>query len=110
MHPLLKVNLPLRFVFVLYFNARSLLQVTFLRVLCAIRTPDCVCIVESWLNNDIQNSELCINEYGVVHLDRNRHGGVLLYINTVLTHSIVFSELELGLCEVTKINEYWLDH
>ena len=87
MHPLLKVTLPL----ILYFNARSLLpKLDILRVLCAIHTSDCVCIVESWLNNYIKNSELCINGYDVVRLDRNRHGGgVLLYINSVLTHNIV---------------------
>ena len=31
--------------------------------------------VESWLSNDIQNSELCISGYDIVPLDRNRHGG-----------------------------------
>ena len=52
-----------------------------------------VCIVESWLSNGIQNSELCINDYDVICLDRNRHGGgVLLYINSVFIHSIVYSE------------------
>ena len=59
-------------------------------VLCAMHTSDCACIVESWLNN-IQNSELCINGYNVIRLDRNRHGGGVLYINSVFTHSIVYS-------------------
>ena len=81
-------------------------KLDFLRVLCAIHTPDCVCIVESWLDNDIQNSELCINGYDVVRLDRNRHGGgVLLYINSVLTHSIVYSgstELELVIVSIMQ--------
>ena len=67
-----------------------------------------VCIVESWLNNDIQNSELCINGYDVVRLDHNRHGGgVLLYINSVLTHNIVFSgssELELVIVSIMQSN------
>ena len=56
-------------------------------------------LLSLWLDNDIQNSGLCINGYDVVGLDRNRHGGgVLLYVNSVLTHSIVYSgstELEL---------------
>ena len=35
---------------------------------------------------------MCINGYDIIHLDSNRHGGgVLLYINSVFTHSIVYS-------------------
>ena len=93
----------------MYFNARSLLpKLDFLSFLCAIHTPDCVCIVESWLNNDIQNSELCISGYDIVRLDRNRHGGgILLYINSILTHSIVYSgspELELVIISIMQSN------
>ena len=90
----------------MYFNARSVLpKIDFLRVLCAIHSPDCVCIVESWLSDDIENSELCICGYDIVRLDRNRHGGgVLLFINSVYTHNIVFSgsiELELLIVSVS---------
>ena len=93
----------------MYYNARSLLpKLDFLRVLCSTHTPDCVCIVESWLSNDIQNSELYINGYSIVRLDRNRHGGgVLLFINSVFTHSIIFSgsaELELVIISITQTN------
>ena len=78
----------------------------FLRVLCALHTPDCICVVESWLNSDIENSELCISGYDIVRLDRNRHGGgVLFYINSVFTHSIVFSgsdDLELVIVSIVE--------
>ena len=54
--------------------------------------PDCVCIVESWLSSDIINNEFCIDGYNIVRLDRNRHGGgVLLFINSVFTHHLVFT-------------------
>ena len=54
--------------------------------------PDCICIVESWLSCDILDSELCIDGYNIVRLDRNRHGGgVLLFINSVFTHNLVFT-------------------
>ena len=71
-----------------------------------INSPDCVCIVESWLSDDIENSELCISGYDIVRLDRNRHGGagVLLFINSVYTHNIVFSgsiEIELLIVSVS---------
>jgi hypothetical protein len=72
-------------------SARSISQARFLRVICAIHSPDCVCIVESWLSNDILNSELCVCGYDVVRLDRNRHGGgVLLYINSVSPIALCF--------------------
>ena len=68
-----------------------------------MHTPDCICIVESWLSDGIQNSELCVSGYDV-RLDRNRHGGgVLLYINSVFTHCILFpgsSELDSFYCRV----------
>ena len=43
--------------------------------------PDAICIVESWLSNEITDFEISINGYVVHRLDRNRHGGgVLVYI------------------------------
>ena len=63
------------------------------------------CIVESWLNNDIHNSELCINGYDVVCLDRNRHSeGVLLLINSVSTHSWFFCILEVVIVSIMQSN------
>ena len=55
------------------------------------------------------SSELCISGYDVVCLDRNRHGGgVLLYINSMYTHHIVFSgsyELELVIVSIVESND-----
>ena len=90
---------------ILYFNARSLLpKIDYLRLLCTMYKPDCVCIVESWLSSDILDSELCIDGYDIIRLDRNRHGGgVLLFINSVYSHCIVYTgrpELELVIVSV----------
>ena len=54
--------------------------------------PHVICIVETWLDECIQDSELSIANYKLVRLDRNRHGGgVLIYVITFLSHSVVFS-------------------
>ena len=94
---------------VLYFNARSILpKIDFLRVLCSMYKPDCICIVESWLSSDILDSELCIHGYDIIRRDRSRHGGgVLLFINSVFTHNLVFTgspELELAIVTVRLLS------
>ena len=93
-------NLP-----ILYFNARSLLpKFDELLILCETYTPGIVCIVESWLSEDIEDSELIIPNYQVLRLDRNRHGGgILLYIHNSLTYNVIStgpSNLELMLISV----------
>ena len=38
------------------------------------------------------DNEICINNYVLLRLDRNRHGGgVLLHVLNCLSHSVVFS-------------------
>ena len=67
---------------ILYYNARSLLP-KFDELLLSADThcPDVICITESWLCNDIQDTEIAIPGYQLVRLDRNRHGGgVLMYV------------------------------
>ena len=78
---------------VLYFNARSLLpKLDFLRVSCVLHSPNCNCIVESWLNSDISNNELCIDGYTPVRFDKNRHsGGVLFFIKSTYSYSVLFN-------------------
>ena len=34
-----------------------------------------MCIVESWMENEISDDEMSIDGYNVVRADRNRHGG-----------------------------------
>ena len=72
---------------ILYFNARSIIpKCDELRILCEVHKPDdVVCITESWLSSDINNTELHISGYQIVRRDRNRHGGgVLMYIREVI--------------------------
>ena len=76
---------------ILYFNARSILpKLDDLRIEVAAQNPSIVCIVETWLSEDILDQEISIENYDVVRLDRNRHGGgVLMYIHTSLTWEIL---------------------
>ena len=68
------------FLNILYFNARSLLpKIDELRLICAFKEPDIVCIVESWLSCDVSDAELYITDYFIARLDRNRHGGGIFF-------------------------------
>ena len=50
-----------------------------------------ICIVETWLDIDILDSEICIQGYCLCRLDRTRHGGgVLIYVNNMFTHTVLF--------------------
>ena len=76
---------------ILYFNARSVFpKLDELVSLVDIHTPDIICIVESWLDKDIADSEISIADYASLRLDRDRHGGgVLIYLKS----SFCFSTL-----------------
>ena len=44
--------------------------------------PDIICIVESWLCNDIADNEIDVHRYDVHQLDRNHQGGgIVMYMN-----------------------------
>ena len=68
---------------ILYFNARSLYpKLDELSAQCDIEKPDVVCLTETWLSEDIMESECAIPGYQCVRCDRNRHGGgIALYIS-----------------------------
>ena len=67
-----------------------------------------MCIVESWLSDDIENVELTIPSYQALRLDRNRHGGgILVYIHNSLTYNVISKgpgNLELVLISVSQAN------
>ena len=91
---------------ILYFNARSLLpKIDELRALSTAIQPHVICIVETWLDESIQDIELSVDNYNLVRLDRNRHGGgVLVYLIMSLSFNIVFSgsnDLELLVLSVS---------
>ena len=66
----------------MYFNARSLLpKIDNLRGLCSLYFPDIICVVETWLHEDILDSEISIEGFSIMRLDRTRHGGgVIVYV------------------------------
>ena len=54
-------------------------------------SPDIICIVESWLDNFVLDSEIYIQGYSLCRLDRSRHGGgVLFYLKSMFTYSVLF--------------------
>ena len=71
------------------------------------KKPDVIAIVESWLNEDIFDSEMVIEDYNFVRMDRkNEHktrgGGVIIYISQQLTFINVTSE------EIENIDYIWV--
>ena len=76
---------------VLYFNARSI--VPKFDALCSeveIHKPDIVCLVESWLSDEVLDSEISLTNYQLYRLDRNRHGGgIIIYIHNNLTTELI---------------------
>ena len=94
---------------ILYFNARSLCpKLDKLRALCDIEKPEVVCITETWLCDDIGESEASIPGYNCIRCDRNRHGGgVALFISDKLECQVTLcgpKELECLLVSVFSTN------
>lgn len=77
---------------VLYFNVRSLLpKIDNLRSLCVLHSPDIICIVKTWLDDTILDSEVSIQGYNHYRLDRSRHGsGVMIFVKNMFTFSLLF--------------------
>ena len=65
-----------------------------------------MCITETWLCEDISESELSIPGYSCVRSDRNRHGGeVALFISDKLEYQVTLcgpDELEFLLVSVHR--------
>ena len=76
---------------ILYYNARSLIyKHEDLIAECTFYSPDIICITETWLCSDISDSELHIEGYSLVRLDRDRQGGgVAIFVNHLLSFSII---------------------
>ena len=76
---------------VLFFNARSILPK--FDGLCSeveIHKPDIICLVESWLSDEVLDSEISLTNYQLYRLDRNRHGGgIIIYTHSNLTTELV---------------------
>ena len=90
---------------VLFYNVRSLLpKIDNLRILSSVFSPDIICLVETWLDTAILDSEIAIQGYSIIRLDRNRHGGgVLLYVSNLFTYSLVFKGTDSFECIVLSM-------
>ena len=67
--------------------------------------PQIVCVTESWLDSSITDNELCIDEYSIVRLDRNRHGEeVILYVDHTLYHKVVYLDNNDFECIIVIVN------
>ena len=86
----------------LYYNARSLLfKFDELVAQTSCHSPDIICIVETWLCKDILDSELALDKYHLVCLDRNRHGGgVAFFIKHCIPFTIIKQVPELEFCAI----------
>ena len=77
-----------------------------LKLVCAIHQPDVICIVESWLDKEISDSELSLDGYNISRVDRNRHGGgILIFVKSTLVLKVVFNgncNLELLIASVSN--------
>ena len=59
-----------------YYYARSLLPKFDNHLLCVnVHRPHIFCIVETWLSDEISNTEISIPDFQCFHNDRNYHGG-----------------------------------
>ena len=62
---------------ILYYNAHTLLpKMDELRAVKEASKPDSLlCIVETWLDEDVVDSELVLANFPLFRMDHNRHGG-----------------------------------
>ena len=74
---------------VLYYNARSLLpKIDDLLLSVEALNPHIVCVVESWLSDDVDDNEINIPGFQLFRSDRYRHGGgVLMYVSSIFVVS-----------------------
>ena len=75
----------------LYFNAHSVLvKLDELCVLCSLYDYHIVCVVESWLSDNVPNSEISLDGYHTFRQDRDGHGGgILIFVKSELCASLV---------------------
>ena len=77
-----------------------------LKILCATYEPTAVCVVETWLSEEISDANISIPDYSVIRLDRNRHGGgIAIYVrNNVMVNTLLYSPSGLEFMLVSLCN------
>ena len=64
-------------------------------------SPDIVCLVETWLSADIADSEIMLDNYHIIRLDRDRHGGgIAFYITNSISFSVLKQVPKLEFCAI----------
>ena len=59
-------------------------------VFCVSNSYDVICIVESWLSSDIDNTELSIPDFTIFRRDRSRHGGgIIVFVRNSLPCTVL---------------------
>ena len=61
--------------FLYYYSKEHCFKIDDLKANCLLYKPGIVCIVETWLGSDVLDSEICIPDYELTCLDRDRVGG-----------------------------------
>ena len=62
------------------------------RAVCETSKPDIVCIVETWLDHNITDHEVAVQDYQLFRLDRNRHGGgIALFVHSSLSCHVLLT-------------------
>ena len=94
---------------IMYFNSRSMLPKFDEPVaLYSSYKPDIICLVETWLCEDVLDSEIHVSNYSILKLDRNRHGGgVALYIHNSIMYNVLLcgqAGLELIVVSLSRTN------
>src|SRR3989442_11142649 len=75
---------------VIYCNARSLRnKIDELRIMAKEYNPDIIGIVKTWLTDNIYDSEIIIENYNIIRIDRThehkeRGGGIIVYVRESL--------------------------
>ena len=93
---------------ILYFNARSVKpKLDELKILVNDKKPNVIAVVESWLTEDISDSELDIENFDFIRFDRKndlkiKGGGVIIYIEKNLSFINVTTEV------IKNIDYGWL--
>ena len=97
---------------IVYYNAKSIVpKFDELCASCVAYKTDILCIVETWLNEDISNEQLDIPGFTLHRKDRHHHGGgVLIYtadslVVSLLPTSVYDQSLEFLPISVTLFNQ-----
>ena len=84
-----------RIIKIYYTNVRSLKnKINELKIMAAAAKPDIIALTETWLHDDIGNSEINIDSYSLIRKDRHRvansrGGGVAFYIkDNIRVHTL----------------------